>query len=122
MLFPLPAEQSRNWLELPEELTALILVHLGTVDMIMTARKVCSTWRRICSDPALWRVMILECRVDYNINNVARKAVDLSCGQLIDYLGTDSLLQYISDRYSSILLQYGYFRKIMTRIGTELGI
>ncbi|KAK1391438.1 F-box domain-containing protein [Heracleum sosnowskyi] len=105
ILFPLWAERSRNWPELPEELTALILVRLGTVDMI-SARKVCKTWHRICSDPAMWRVVALApCGYAYHINltSVARKAVDLSCGQLIDIsisnFGSDYLLQYISDRH-----------------------
>ncbi|XP_074328027.1 putative F-box/LRR-repeat protein 9 [Apium graveolens] len=105
MLFP--TERSRNWLDLPDELMTLILARLVTVDRIMIARKVCNTWRRICSDPALWRVVVLEYCISWNIINVAKKAVDLSCGQLIDIrindIGTDSLLRYISDRYSLII-------------------
>lgn len=121
---PSPANRSRNWLALPEELTALILVRVGTVDMMRTARKVCKTWRIICSDPAMWRVVKLSYfsyAYDIDLYSVARNAVDLSCGQLVEisisYLGEDDLLQYVADRYGFVVFSVFLFFDILRNVG-----
>ncbi|KAK1381998.1 putative F-box/LRR-repeat protein 23 [Heracleum sosnowskyi] len=97
-------KNSRDWLELPSELAASILVRLGAIHMLLTARKVCKSWRRICSEPFMWRVVNLSNADDivFNVERVTRKAVDLSCGQLIEFnidcFASDELLLYIADR------------------------
>lgn len=48
---------SRNLLDLPPELTSLILMRVGSIDLLKSAWKVCKIWRIICYDPAIWRVV-----------------------------------------------------------------
>lgn len=106
-----PADESRNWLELPPELMASILQRVGVIDILTSAQNVCTTWRRICKDSAMWRVIDIRClgdswEMDFDLEKMARHAVDLSCGELVDlnmeYFGSDELLHYISDRYDLI--------------------
>ncbi|KAK6150101.1 hypothetical protein DH2020_017626 [Rehmannia glutinosa] len=99
------------WIELPRDVTANILHRLGAVDILQNAQKVCTTWRRVCQEPSLWRVIDMKCSDDgdeifYDLDIMCRHAVDRSRGQLIDinieYFGTDELLQYISYRSSHL--------------------
>lgn len=85
----------------------LILLCLGAFDMILTARKVCKTWRKICSKPDMYRVVDLRRSnyrfyMDFHVKKIAQKAVDLSCGQMIDFkinnFADNDLLNYVSDR------------------------
>lgn len=105
-----PATPHRNWLELPADLTSSILQRLGTVGVLVSARKVCTTWRAICSDPAMWRVVNLGHSSNLNyvygtdseMEELAKKAVDLSCGELVEFcaedFASDELLRYVSER------------------------
>lgn len=104
---PPPATRTPNWQELPVEITALILKRLGTVDLVSSARKVCKTWRHICSDPAFYRVVDLwftgdPIKIRFDVAHVARIAVALSRGQMIEfnisYFADDHLLRFISGR------------------------
>lgn len=99
------AEATPSWLELPREITALILHKLGTIEMLTSAQKVCTTWRRVCQDVTMWRVIDMRNLGDlwalpYDLVKMCRHAVDRSKGQLedinIEYFGTDDLLTYIS--------------------------
>lgn len=108
-----PAPTMRNWLELPPDLTANILHRLGAIEILESAQKVCTTWRKICKDPAMWRVIDMRNLGDlhampYCLEKMCRHAVDRSEGQLIDinieYFGTDELLDYIVERYNSFIV------------------
>ncbi|KAK4488139.1 hypothetical protein RD792_003881 [Penstemon davidsonii] len=85
------------WVELPREITATILLKLGTIGMLK-AEAVCTTWRSVCKDPGLWR------SIDMHFTEVEMccLAVDRSQGQLndikIQFFGTDEMLLYISQR------------------------
>ncbi|KAH6799843.1 hypothetical protein C2S52_000307 [Perilla frutescens var. hirtella] len=102
---PVPAaeaEASPPWMELPLDLTANILQRLGAVEILGSAQKVCATWRKLCQDPAMWRVInIINPDRIYSgeCTNICRRAVDRSHGQLIDvtlvFFGRDELLDYI---------------------------
>lgn len=113
-----PAIPHRNWLELPADLTSSILQRLGTVGVLVSARKVCKTWRTICSDPTMWRVIKLgycksnlhnfigpDFSLELEMEKLAKKAVDLSSGQLVEFsvedFASDELLRYVSERYNS---------------------
>ncbi|CAI9782175.1 unnamed protein product [Fraxinus pennsylvanica] len=94
-----------SWLELPREITALILHKLGTIEILTSAQKVCTTWRRVCQDVTMWRIIDMRNLGDlwatpYDLVKMCRHAVDVSKGQLedinIEYFGTDDLLTYIS--------------------------
>ncbi|KVH45300.1 hypothetical protein Ccrd_025734 [Cynara cardunculus var. scolymus] len=79
----------------------------GAVEILISAQKVCTTWRKICKDPPMWKVIDLHQSfefdawdVDHDIDNLARQAVLRSCWELIDIsigcFGTDDLFEYIS--------------------------
>ncbi|KAG8385239.1 hypothetical protein BUALT_Bualt03G0021400 [Buddleja alternifolia] len=95
------------WIELPRDVTANILHRLGAIEILESAQKVCTTWRSVCQDPAMWRVIDMRNLGDlhdmpYDLEIMCRHAVDRSQGELIDiniqYFGTDELLDYISLR------------------------
>ncbi|KAI3455956.1 hypothetical protein Pfo_012619 [Paulownia fortunei] len=99
------------WIELPRDLTANILHRLGAIDILENAQKVCTTWRAVCQDPAMWRVIDirnLDCVHGslYDLNIMCRHAVDRSQGQLIEihieYFGDDEMLHYICERSSHL--------------------
>ncbi|KAK2998518.1 hypothetical protein RJ639_022674 [Escallonia herrerae] len=105
------AAQNPNWLELPPEVTASILRRLGAVELLETAQKVCTTWRSICKDPAMWRTVDIRSSRETNlwlhdVEKITMRAVDLSCGQLegitIANFASDHLLLYIADRSSQL--------------------
>ncbi|KAI3751363.1 hypothetical protein L2E82_22447 [Cichorium intybus] len=95
-------ERVRNWLELPSDVTANILYRIGVIDILENAQKVCTTWRKICKDPSMWRVIHMkkpyavhqsQGPLDY-INvvtftndrslEICKHAVDQSQGHLVD--------------------------------------
>ncbi|PSR98714.1 F-box/LRR-repeat protein [Actinidia chinensis var. chinensis] len=99
--------ETRNWLELPRDVTAMILHKVGAIEILESAQKVCTTWRSISKDPSMWRTIDMHNPGDlfsmpYSLEKMAMHAVDRSCGELIDinieYFGTDELLQYITER------------------------
>ncbi|KAL7102637.1 hypothetical protein ACP275_08G131000 [Erythranthe tilingii] len=98
-------EAKPPWVKLPPEITALILQKLDAVEILTTAVKVCTTWRRVCEDPSTWRHIKMKSSVGLSSSQlveICRRAVDLSRGQLIDItiicFGDNDLLQYISMR------------------------
>ncbi|KAM7270648.1 hypothetical protein ACFE04_029862 [Oxalis oulophora] len=101
----------RNWLELPEEVTAKILGKLGSVDILESMQKVCPSWRKICKDSSMFRRIVISNssgsrnRGLYLIN-MCRHIVDRSDGQLIEfnieYFGTNELLHYVAERSSGL--------------------
>ncbi|KAM7524864.1 hypothetical protein LguiA_014766 [Lonicera macranthoides] len=105
-----PAPTMMNWLELPPNLTENILHRLGAIEILESAQKVCTTWRKICKDPAMWRVIDMRNSGDLSamphLQKMCRHVVDRSEGQLIDinieYFGTDELLDYIVERSSQL--------------------
>ncbi|CAI9302791.1 unnamed protein product [Lactuca saligna] len=55
-----PKQHERNWLELPSDVMANILYRVGVVGILENARKVCTTWHKICEDPSMWRVIHMK--------------------------------------------------------------
>ncbi|XP_028759197.1 F-box protein SKIP19 [Neltuma alba] len=103
--------ETRNWLDLPRDVTASILLKLGAVEILTSAQHVCTSWRSICKDPVIWRTIDMQNLGDLHImpddlEILCRRAVDRSCGQLVDinveYFGTDDLLKYITDSTSHL--------------------
>ncbi|KAL6567269.1 hypothetical protein OROGR_000937 [Orobanche gracilis] len=95
------------WIELPRDVTAYILHRLGTVEILENVQKVCTTWRSVCREPSIWRVIDMKLsdgglKIFGDADIMCRRAVDRSQGELIDInikdFGTDDLLRYISDR------------------------
>nr|GEY42721.1 hypothetical protein [Tanacetum cinerariifolium] len=100
--------QIRNWLELPYDITANILLRIGMIYILKNAQKVCTLWRKICKDSAMWRVInmndLLTPYVYYSREKLCKHVIDRSQGQLVDitfvYDYNDALLQYVADRIS----------------------
>ncbi|CAF2110873.1 unnamed protein product [Brassica oleracea] len=101
-------KDGRYWAGLPPELTWSILSHLGTVDILEKAQKVCKSWHSVCKEPSMWRKINMHNDLGFmdfltRSRHVAmcRNAVDRSQGGLVEidiwYFGTDSLLNHISD-------------------------
>ncbi|XP_056158631.1 F-box protein SKIP19-like [Syzygium oleosum] len=102
---------SHNWLDLPREIATTILLKLGAVEILTTAQKVCTSWRSICADPAMWRSIDMRnagdlSGMDHDLVAMCRHAVDRSHGGCVDinieYFGTDELLKYTTDRCNHI--------------------
>ncbi|XP_048625555.1 F-box protein SKIP19-like isoform X4 [Brassica napus] len=96
--------ECRSWSELPYELTSSILRRLDYTDILVNAQRVCTSWRRVCKDPAMWRKIDMHNRgLDLGYH---RHILDLSQGGLVEldmwYIGSDSLLDYIADRSSNL--------------------
>jgi len=101
------ADDFPNWLELPRDLTASILLRLGVAEILTSVQMVCSPWRNLFKDLSMWRAVDMRNSGDwdlsYDLEMMCRHAVDRSCGELVDinveYFGTDELLRHIADRY-----------------------
>ncbi|KAL0746368.1 hypothetical protein Bca101_028370 [Brassica carinata] len=81
--------ECRSWAELPSELTLSILSRLDTIDILENAQKVCTSWHRVCKDPAMWRKIVIPRDIGdlvYDLKYVAmcRHAVDRSQGGLVE--------------------------------------
>ncbi|CAM8890721.1 unnamed protein product [Rhodiola kirilowii] len=98
------SEGSRNWLELPPEVTATILQKVGVVDILNNAQRVCTSWRSICRDPSMWRSIDLQLDLgfdsEFDVEEMAMHAVDRSCGQLVNlsiaYFATDRFIHHLA--------------------------
>ncbi|CAH1448672.1 unnamed protein product [Lactuca virosa] len=82
--------ESVNWLEMREELMTNILQRLDTKELLTSILKVCTTWRIICKDPTMWKIIRMNKLFDHRDKNyvleiMTKQAVDLSCGELIDH-------------------------------------
>ncbi|MCD7470568.1 hypothetical protein HAX54_010537 [Datura stramonium] len=106
-----PPPSSPPWVELPLEITANILQRLGTIDILESAQRVCTTWLKVCHDPAMWRVVDLKCVVFSSevarlLEKMCCNAVHRSQGQLlkisIENFGNQHLLNYIAARSSQL--------------------
>ncbi|CAK9181173.1 unnamed protein product, partial [Ilex paraguariensis] len=105
---PPPADRIPNWLALPPDVTTTILHKVGVADTLMSAQKVCTTWRRTCKEPSMWRVIDtntwrdLFSAVGGALLKRCKLAVDMSQGLLVDIcihsVATDDLFLYITHR------------------------
>jgi hypothetical protein len=111
------SDQYRNWLELPRDLTASILLRLGAIEILENAQNVCTLWRNICKDPSMWRYIDMRNLGDlhdmpYDLEKMCLHAIDRSSGQLvginIEYFGTDELLTHITQRYVFLYIFFSF--------------
>ncbi|KAJ9566013.1 hypothetical protein OSB04_001979 [Centaurea solstitialis] len=103
----MPSSETRNWLEMPDEIMGgMILQRLDALEILTNTQKVCMNWRRICKDdPQMWKKIEICHRFDsfYTddyIKNLSKQAVHRSHGELMDIslkgFYTDDLPDYIS--------------------------
>ncbi|OIV89185.1 hypothetical protein TanjilG_25391 [Lupinus angustifolius] len=99
--------ETRNWLDLPRDVTLTILLKLGSIEILNNAQRVCTQWRTISYDPAMWHTINMrnsydpyEMQFDY-LEKMCRHAIDRSRGNLVDITleryCSDDLLTYITD-------------------------
>ncbi|KVH67237.1 F-box domain, cyclin-like protein, partial [Cynara cardunculus var. scolymus] len=100
---PWQVEQPRrNWLDLPSDVMSNILSRLDMLDILENAQKVCTTWRKICNDSSMWRVICMDNRYKWYMHKdvaMYKNVVDRSQGQLIDITIPsfgDEILQYVA--------------------------
>ncbi|KAL4563537.1 hypothetical protein LXL04_027580 [Taraxacum kok-saghyz] len=121
-------EEHPNWLEMPHELMANILQRLGTIEILESAWEVCTTWRKICKNPEMWKNIVLihnafdDWRQMFHLERLTKRAVDLSCGEVIAIdikgFGTDELLDHIL--LSSRKLKHLYLMDCYDITGSQL--
>ncbi|KAI3515667.1 hypothetical protein L1887_14568 [Cichorium endivia] len=104
-------QQKRNWLDLPYDIMANILKRIGVFHILLDAQQVCTTWRNICMDPSMWRVINMD---NFSVpdlwpetlKEICKQAVYISQGQLVDItigeFADDELLEYVADRSSQL--------------------
>nr|XP_043629262.1 F-box protein SKIP19-like [Erigeron canadensis] len=101
-------QPTRNWLDLPSDVMANILSRIGVFDILDNAQKVCTTWRRICKEPAMWRVVSMDSSYYPKgvLQTICKHVVDRSQGQMVDIcikgFCDKDLLRYIADRSSQL--------------------
>ncbi|KAM0035804.1 putative F-box domain, leucine-rich repeat domain superfamily, F-box-like domain superfamily [Helianthus debilis subsp. tardiflorus] len=103
-------QPTRNWLELPSDLMLNILQRLGVFDRLENAQKVCTAWRQIFKDPAMWRLVYIDRyssgKDRLRCKDMCKHAVNRSRGQLLDLtvIGfcDNNLLQYVADRSNQL--------------------
>lgn len=108
-LFPIPPpmEEPRNWLELPRDVTLMILMKLEAVEILETAQFVCKLWYNLCKDPSMWRSIVMlnldEPELSGKYQSMLCSAVDRSSGGLINLsiegFGSNEIFSYIAQRY-----------------------
>ncbi|KAI3695050.1 hypothetical protein L1987_78038 [Smallanthus sonchifolius] len=89
---------------------ANILYRIGVVDILQSAQKVCTAWRKIFKDPAMWRVVYMgsssDLNADIELDAMCKHVVDRSQGQLVDItiveFGYGEILLNIADRSSQL--------------------
>ncbi|EOA34646.1 hypothetical protein CARUB_v10022210mg [Capsella rubella] len=122
-----PPPMMIDWTELPLELTSLILLRLGAVEILENAQKVCTQWRSISKDPSIWRKIDMRDlgnrkKGDLDFGILCRHAVDRSQGGLLEInfgaFATDELITYVAERSRNLTsLGLGRFFKCVTKAG-----
>ncbi|CAM8987998.1 unnamed protein product [Rhodiola kirilowii] len=98
------SEESPNWLDLPPEVTAAILQKIDVIDILNHVQLVCTSWHTIYKDPSMWRSIVMlsgrGLHKWFDVEKMARHAVDRSCGQLVDisigHLPTDGFIHFLA--------------------------
>ncbi|KAL5730298.1 hypothetical protein ACHQM5_003137 [Ranunculus cassubicifolius] len=86
-------KEKRNWLELPRDILIHIFIKLGTVDVLYTAQRVCSLWRKISKEPQIFRSVDMRNHWhvfgghDYHepYAKMTTEALNRSCGELVEF-------------------------------------
>ncbi|XP_076915328.1 putative F-box/LRR-repeat protein 23 [Bidens hawaiensis] len=118
-------QPTRNWLELPADITRNILQRVDVIDRIDNAQLVCTAWREIIKDPAMWRVVYMDRYTGgygrMQIRDMCKVAVHRSQGQLVDLTTVgfcdNHLLEFVADRSSRLrrlecVLYFHFFEEI----------
>jgi hypothetical protein len=120
---PDPANEFHGWLELPRDVTASILLRLGSIHILKSAQTVCSSWHNLCKEPPTWHTIDMRNtgwqETFPKLQKMCQDAVDRSCGLLVDinveYFGTDELLMHIADKYFVIINSTSLLHKVSDR-------
>ncbi|XP_074267725.1 putative F-box/LRR-repeat protein 23 [Silene latifolia] len=105
-----PAENYRNWLELPREVTLMILMKLTPLEIYKRVQFVCKLWHNLCKEPYMWQTIHIntfdEPRWDDELLEMMNDAVDRSAGGLIDLnivgFATDLFVSHLANRSTQL--------------------
>ncbi|KAF9611130.1 hypothetical protein IFM89_027088 [Coptis chinensis] len=98
---------TRNWLDLPKDVMLAIFMKLTAYEILFTAQRVCSSWRKLAKEPQLFRsIAIRHLWRCFRSNNGAlrftKELVDRSCRQLTDFSydgdKSEMILRYVAHR------------------------
>ncbi|XP_074327132.1 putative F-box/LRR-repeat protein 23, partial [Apium graveolens] len=98
--------QEHNFFGSSDGIIENILQRSGAFEISVNARRVCKEWRKICQDPAMWRVINMEdpgskfWKYPKQLKKMCRQAIDWSQGQLVDIkierIASIGLIEYLS--------------------------
>ncbi|KAF2576044.1 hypothetical protein F2Q70_00000178 [Brassica cretica] len=101
--------ECRSWAELPSELTSSILSRLSSIDILENAQKVCTSWRRVCKDTAMWRKIDMRNSGDLGSSNLRSlklvKCSPLTCEGLTEAIVKLPLLEELQVSYCSLSVE-----------------
>lgn len=103
-------EESRNWVELPRDVTLMIMMKIEAFEILESIQFVCKLWYNLCKEPCMWRTIIMHNFEDpelaFKHQQMLLSAVDRSSGSLIhldiEGFGDDDLLAKIARRSSQL--------------------
>ncbi|KAK9085892.1 hypothetical protein Sjap_026303 [Stephania japonica] len=105
-------EETRNWLELPQDVMSQIFLKLDMVEILHSVQNVCTLWRIISKDPLLYRSIDLRNQWDVfdsdenDMERMSKEGVERSCGQLVEFsmehFGTEELLHFMANRSTNL--------------------
>eukprot|EP00252_Welwitschia_mirabilis_P026909 TRINITY_DN9008_c0_g1_i1.p1 TRINITY_DN9008_c0_g1~~TRINITY_DN9008_c0_g1_i1.p1 ORF type:complete len:303 (+),score=35.66 TRINITY_DN9008_c0_g1_i1:269-1177(+) len=106
------SNSNADWAEMLPEALVMVFSKLSLREMFMSVPLVCSSWRNASLDPLCWeRVDLRDWALDFakapeDVERMVRLVVDRSAGGLKEFSicdhGTDSMLEYISERCRSL--------------------
>uniref|UniRef100_A0A0D3GX73 F-box domain-containing protein n=1 Tax=Oryza barthii TaxID=65489 RepID=A0A0D3GX73_9ORYZ len=116
---PVPEQlspETRDWSDLPVDALFVVFAKLRSVELLMGAGLVCSSWLQAAKLPHLWRCVDMSHQRDESRRKngvlcaMAKVAVDRSGGKLEVYKGrrfvTNNLLAYVANRSPSLKCLY----------------
>ncbi|XP_074269608.1 putative F-box/LRR-repeat protein 9 [Silene latifolia] len=103
-------ENHRNWSEIPCDVILMILMKLGTVEILESVQFVCKMWYNLCKEPSIWHTIHIngldEPIPELKLEKMLVNAVDRSAGGLIDLniegFGSDELCSYFASRSTQL--------------------
>ncbi|XP_074267301.1 putative F-box/LRR-repeat protein 9 [Silene latifolia] len=103
-----PMKNYRNWSNLPFDVSLMIFMKLGSLEILESVQFVCKMWYILCKEPSIWRTIHIYIRNQVRLNREIKyekmlfNAIDRSDGRLTDLhivgFGSNEICSYIASR------------------------